>query len=262
MIVRADGEQLLLVRQVDHQFLAGRLAEAWGAAPFARPSDGAIRATFEHDEGWRFWEEHPRIDPRTQRPCQFTEVPVEEHLMFYRQGVEAAVAKDLYAGLLVNMHCVGLYNGRYGKIAGPAPRQRAPEEQAVITRFTHQLEEEQARLRDQLQLAPDAPGLWRDYTLLQVFDLLSLYFCLGPTRELTIHPVLRVPPEGPTEVKLKQMDGTRVAANPYPLRPDIFQANVAVRSVPNRSYASDREFQDVYSHAKEEICSVDIVPEQ
>ncbi len=261
MIVRADGDQLLLVRQVDHQFLAGRLAEAWGAAPFARPTDAAIRATFAHDEGWRAWEERPRVDPRTQRPYQFTEVPVAEHLAFYRQGVEAAVAKDLYAGLLVNMHCVGLYNGRYGKIDGPPPRQRSLQDQAVIAKFTGELEEQQAQLREQLQLPPDAPALWRDYILLQVFDLLSLYLCLGAGRDLTLHPVPLVPPDAPREIKLRPLDDNRVTASPYPFRPDAFQANVAVRMVTNRDYANDREFQDVYGHAKEEIISFDLGPE-
>jgi Protein of unknown function (DUF3891) len=262
MIVRTEGDQLLLVRQVDHQFLAGRLAEAWGAAPLARPSDAAIRATFAHDEGWRFWEENPRVDPRTHVPYQFTEVPVAEHLAFYREGVEAAVAKDLYAGLLVNMHCVGLYNGRYGKVDGPAPRQRPPQDQAVITKLTSELEEQQARLREQLQLAADEPSLWRDYTLLQLFDLLSLYLCQGAAWELMLRPIPLVPPGEPSEVKLRPLDSTTVAASPYPFRPDSLQANVAVRMVPNRAYADDREFQDVYSHASEEIHCFDIVPEE
>jgi hypothetical protein len=262
MIVRADGGRLLLVRQVDHQFLAGRLAEAWGAAPFARPSDAAVRATFAHDEGWRAWEENPRVDPRTQRPYQFTELPVEEHLTFYREGIEAATAKDLYAGLLVNMHCVGLYNGRYGKVDGPAPRQRSAEEQAVIEKFTRELEHEQARLREQLQLAADTPALWRDYTLLQIFDLLSLYFCHGAAREQMLRPVPLVPPAPARKVELFPLDGTRVSADPYPFRPDYVQANVDVRIVPDRSYANDREFQDIYSHARQEIVSFEIVPKE
>jgi hypothetical protein len=261
MIVRIEDDQLLLVRQVDHQFLAGRLAEAWGAAPFARPSDGAIRATFGHDEGWRAWEERPRIDPRTQRPYQFTDLPVAEHLAFYREGVEAATAKDLYAGLLVNMHCVGLYNGRYGKVDGPVPRQRSSEEQAVIAKFTRELEQEQAQLREQLQLPADAPSLWRDYTLLQIFDLLSLYFCRGATDQQVLTPVPLIPPGDAQQVMLRPLDRTRVLAQPYPLRADGVQANVAVRVVPNRSYASDRDFQDGYSHAKEEILSYELVPE-
>ena len=260
MIVRAEGDQLLLVRQIDHQFLAGRLAEAWGAPPFARPSDAAVRATFAHDEGWRAWEEQPRVDPRTQRPYQFTDLPVEEHLTFYREGIEAAVAKDLYAGLLVNMHCVGLYNGRYGKVDGPAPRQRSAEEQAVVDKFTRELEQEQARLREQLQLPADATALWRDYTLLQIFDLLSLYFCHGAARDQTLKPVPLLPPGAPREVKLRPLDGIRISAQPYPFRADSVQANVDVRIVPHRPYANDREFQDVYSHAREEIVSFEVVP--
>jgi hypothetical protein len=260
VIVRSEGQQLLLVRQTDHQFLAGRLAEAWGAAPFPRLSDGAIRAAYGHDEGWRLWEEKPRIDPRAHRPYQFTDLPVLEHLSFYREGVRAAVDKDLYAGLLVNMHCVGLYNGRYGKIEGLPPRQRSAEEQAVIQRFTRELEQEQAGLREQLQLAADAPSLWRDYTLLQICDLLSLYLCGGAAQERALKQVPTASAGAFAEVHFQPLGEGHIAVNPYPFRPEPTYANVTAYLVPDRAYGSDREFQKVYSRAPEQVLSFELVP--
>lgn len=260
MIVQTRGDQLWLIRQVDHQFLAGRLAEAWGALPFAQPSNALVRAAFEHDEGWRTWEEQPTIDPRTRLPYQFTDMPVEEHLTFYREGVEAAVAKDLYAGLLVNMHCVGLYNGRYGKIDVLPAKPRSSTEQAVIQKFTRELEQQQALLRKELQIPTDAAALWTAYLLLQIFDLLSLYFCMGPLRERTIKPVPTVTLGETREVKLAPLDETRLAVTPYPFRPNPVYPMIAARIVPNRPYASDADFQDVYSRAKEQVLSFEIVP--
>jgi hypothetical protein len=258
VIVRSEGQPLFLVRQTDHQFLAGRLAEAWGAAPFPRPSDGAIRATYGHDEGWRSWEEKPRLDPQTHRPYQFTELPVLEHLTFYRDGVRAAVDKDFYAGLLVNMHCVGLYNGRYGKIEGLPSRQRSADEQAVIARFTRELEKEQAALREQLQLAADTRSLWRDYTLLQVFDLLSLYLCGAAAQEHTLKQVPTA--NGFAEVHFKPLGEGRLAVQPYPFRPEPTYASVTTYLVPDRAYTSDKEFQDAYARAHEQVLSFELVP--
>ena len=37
MIVRQEGEGLLLVRQADHALLSGWLAAGWGAAPWQAP---------------------------------------------------------------------------------------------------------------------------------------------------------------------------------------------------------------------------------
>jgi hypothetical protein len=260
MIVRSEGEQLLLVRQTDHQFVAGRLAEAWGAAPFARPSDGAVRATFAHDEGWRAWEEKPRVDPRTQRPYQFTDLPVLEHLTFYREGVQAALDKDLYAGLLVNMHCVGLYNGRYGKIEGLPARQRSAEEQATIATFLRELEQEQTAVRKQLQLAADDPSLWRDYTLLQIFDLLSLYFCGGAAQSRALPGIPTAQPNEPAAIRLEPLEDNRVSVHLYPFRPEPTYANVTVHFVPDRAYPSDHAFQEAYARAREEIRSFELVP--
>ena len=44
----------------------------------------------------------------------FTDVPLEEHLAFYRDGIDELAARDPHAGLLVNLHCQGFHNQRFG----------------------------------------------------------------------------------------------------------------------------------------------------
>src|SRR3712207_5465045 len=111
MIVQPRDGGLLLVRQTDHAALSGGLAEDWGDGVFARPGPRAsvLLAAARHDDGWRRWEERPRVNPATRRPYGFTEMPVEEHFTFYRDGIAGVIRDDLYAGLLVSMHLSGLY---------------------------------------------------------------------------------------------------------------------------------------------------------
>src|SRR3954453_21605891 len=136
MIVRPFQGRRLCVRQTDHMALSGRLAEAWGNDRFARPEPfGPLAvAAAEHDAGWADWEAAPRVDPATRRPYQFTDMPVEEHLAFYQRGVNAVAATDDHAGLLVNLHCQGLYNQRFGWAPEMTMRRLAPDQEAAVRR--------------------------------------------------------------------------------------------------------------------------------
>ena len=136
MIVREYQGKLLLVRQTDHMTLSGQLAEVWGNDRFARPVPFGplVVAAAEHDAGWAAWESAPKVDPATRRPYQFTDLPVEEHLALYREGVNAVAARGAHAGLLVNLHCQGLYNQRFGTTPEMTMRRLAPEQADAVRR--------------------------------------------------------------------------------------------------------------------------------
>src|ERR1700736_6085702 len=116
MILSTLDGQLQMIRQPDHAELSGELAEHWGNDGFDRPEpfEPMVLAAALHDNGWEEWDNGPKVNPGTRLPYQFTEMPVQEHLAFYWRGVERVIAKDRYSGLVVSMHCAGLYNGRYG----------------------------------------------------------------------------------------------------------------------------------------------------
>jgi len=115
------------------------------AVPGRGQSAGATR-TFRHGhedrdlvefallarEGWRAWEAAPRVGPRTQRPYQFTDLPLAEHAAFYLTGIDDVAGRDAYAGLLVCLHLSGLYQRRFGIdpgiIDGAKRRHRQPAE--------------------------------------------------------------------------------------------------------------------------------------
>jgi hypothetical protein len=163
MIVRDLGDAWQVVMQTDHADLSAAFARAWAAQ--LKPS--LVVATERHDDGWAVWEQAPRVDG-DGKPVNFLEVDVRSHLAFYRAGIAAITEQDADAGLLVSMHGAGIYRQRYG--LDPAlGLARAAEAQDEIDAF---VAEQEARCGGE-------PGdRWSDYELLQLFDRLSLYFCM------------------------------------------------------------------------------------
>jgi hypothetical protein len=189
MIVRDLGDAWQVVLQTDHADLSAAFARAW-AQPLP-PS--LVVATERHDDGWAVWEQAPRTDA-DGAPVNFLDVDIRSHLAFYRAGIAAITEQDPDAGLLVSMHGAGIYRQRYGldEALGLA---RAGEARGDVEAF---VAEQEAKFGGD-------PGERReDYELLQLFDRLSLYFCLrdavgGEGAELqgyTLEPV------GPWRVKL------------------------------------------------------------
>jgi hypothetical protein len=189
LIVRDLGDAWQVVLQTDHADLSGALASAW------RPpvSKSLLIAAERHDDGWAVWEQAPRVAP-DGKPVNFLEVDIRSHLAFYRAGIAAITEQDSDAGLLVSMHGAGIYRQRYGLDPGLG-LSRAAEVQDEVDAF---VAEQEAKFGGTLG------DRQADYELLQLFDRLSLYFCLrdlegGEAAELqgyTLEPV------GPWRVKL------------------------------------------------------------
>lgn len=115
MILAELGDRIRFVTQPDHAALAGRLAELWGGAGFARPTPtAAVRlAVHAHDDGWWPRDRRPRL-AADGSPQAFHELPPAEWIELYGRGIEDVARVDRYAGLLVSMHGTGLRRRRYG----------------------------------------------------------------------------------------------------------------------------------------------------
>ena len=186
MIVRDLGDAWQLVLQTDHADLCAEFARAW-----AEPVSPSLAiATERHDDGWAVWEQSPRVDD-SGKPVNFLEVDVRAHLAFYRAGIAALAEQDAGAGLLVSMHGAGIYRQRYGLDPGLG-----------LARADEVRDEVDAFVAEQEAKFGGAPGEHRrDYELLQLFDRLSLYFCLrdGEPAELQGHTI---EPLGPWHIRL------------------------------------------------------------
>ena len=115
MIVTEGPQQYRLITQNDHGDLAGQFAAHWGNDRFARlnPYPSMVLAAEAHDNGWWHWDVNPSVDDEGV-PLAFTRTPREKRSGFYGKGIDYVIEKDLYAGLMVSMHGVGLPQQRYG----------------------------------------------------------------------------------------------------------------------------------------------------
>jgi hypothetical protein len=257
MIVQPRASELLLIRQTDHAALSGELAEHWGNDEFAplAPRDSVVMAAAHHDDGWRTWEAAPRVGPRTQRPYQFTDLPLAEHAAFYLTGVDAVAAQDAYAGLLVCLHLSGLYQRRFGIDPGIPVKRLSPEEDRTRGEVLDQLAARQQALRQRLAASQvpvrllEEGHVWANYKLLQIFDRLSLYFCTLPPRPMTLGPAPADYCGQDVELRLEPLGGQGVRVTPWPFDVSALPVRVRASVVPDRAYPDDADFRATFAAA-------------
>jgi Protein of unknown function (DUF3891) len=211
VIVRDTGDAWQVVLQTDHADLSGAFARAWAEQGPGHAS--LVIAAERHDDGWAVWEQAPRVD-ESGKPVNFLEVDVRSHLAFYRAGIAAIAEQDADAGLLVAMHGAGIYRQRYGLDPGLALT-RAPEVQELVDAF----------VAEQEAMFGGSPGdRQADYALLQVYDRLSLYFCMRDVEagEAADFQDYRLEPLAPWRVRLL----------PYPFRESPASFSLVRRLIP------------------------------
>lgn len=269
MIVRSENGNFLLIRQTDHAELSGIFAQEWGNDIFRRPEpfDSVCLASALHDNGWQEWEEAPKLDPATRFPYQFTDLPVEEHLTFYLRGIARVLEKDRYAGLLVSMHCSGIYKQRYGTDPGLKLRRLTSEVEPVVQGFMERLEKQQRELRAELCSRGEAgasPGsveekaIWANYKLLQMMDRLSLYFCMARVSQRSLGPAPLDYDGRDTELSLRPLDDHTVILSPFPFRKSPLRVSVKARTTPEQAYNSEEHFRAALAQARTISLSFDL----
>jgi Protein of unknown function (DUF3891) len=174
MIVCDLGDRWQIVMQTDHADLSGDFARRWKQR--GERSESLAIAAERHDDGWAVWEQAPMCDPETGKPVNFLDVGVLSHLAFYRAGIAAITEQDPYAGLLVSMHGSGIYRGRYGLQPG-LRLTFAQDARAQVDAFV--AEQENGFDARDAEVGVTAEQRRRDYELLQIYDRLSLLFCMN-----------------------------------------------------------------------------------
>lgn len=259
MLIRRDGDALVIVRQTDHMAQVARIGERWGNERFPAPThrEETIRAAGLHDNGWRLWEDHPTLVPETGRPRNLGEIAPSVHAAFYRDGVDAAVAVDPYTGLLVSLHAAVLSAGVDGwDLVTLTPPER-PDLGEVERAFIAEQAALQRRLRAALAESPrygpavEPRRLWPAYLRLRFWDRLSLYFVFFGMGERAID---RAPDaDGEATITLRQVGPREATADPWPFDRPVVACPVVVARVPDRRYASGDEFLRVLVDAPHDV---------
>jgi hypothetical protein len=259
MIVRKDADgSLLLIGQTDHSRLVGQLAAHWGNAQFAtpRPYESVVRAATFHDYGWLRYETSPLLNPETGEPYQFLKVPLTDtQLNAYQWSLDWLADIDPYAGLIINMHRTGLWKGRYKTITHPGGynlRTLSPEIEVLIARNEAWQERERARL--------DADEVWTNYRLMQVWDLLGLYFCCQDPYDDHVDPVPVAYGNGEgVRMALKPLTPRKVEFDPYPFDVRPAHVQLACKRLSQTAFPDQETFRRAYFQADTRLMEFELV---
>jgi hypothetical protein len=272
MVIRElkDGSSIVSTQE-DHAELSAQFAAHWGNQDFARlrPYETLVFATTYHDSGYREWEGQPPMNVAKGRPyAHREEIPSFEpvELQAYARNVDWVSSQDRYAGLLVSMHRTGLWQNRYQTFTSPKGRLR--ERSPAVKAVKEQLEARQQE--DKKALARGNPNfeneLWFNYRALQIYDLLSLYFCCDGYvddehfKEERLTPI-RLSYDSPSEVELRIVPaGVRsVRMEPYPF--DIAPLTVSARAriIPPGTYSSEAACLEAYHKAPRKLLTFEIL---
>ena len=268
MIIAESSEHYRMITQNDHGDLAGQFAAHWGNEKFARlkPYQSMVLAAEAHDNGWWDWDIYPSVDEHGV-PLPFTRTPREFRSGFYGKGIDNVIGRDLYAGLMVSMHGVGLPQKRYGTMPTMADRQDEFSQRFIAEREpTHKLLVEKIRKSEQYAGVDSREQIWFNYLMMQVFDRLSLFFCSN--FDLTTVPATGAHTAGKgyygpsikptpvrlgqedTELKLRVVDLKTVVVEPYPFDESPLQVSVRGKLIPRIAYKLQEEFREVFAKAQ------------
>jgi Protein of unknown function (DUF3891) len=211
MILRRDGEALLVIRQPDHALLALAILDGWRPGSLENhPRRAAIRlAAREHDNGWAEEDAAAQIDD-DGRPVDFVAASLDVKLRLWARGIDRLAAQDSYAAVLVAEHALTVYGQRRSDPAWAA--------------FFAAMRSRRDSLVRGLAVAPgDVEG---DYAFVNLADALSLAFCTAaaPPRAVAGHAV--------------SLAGDVVRVTPDPFGGVPLPLRVPARRIPDRRYAS------------------------
>jgi hypothetical protein len=261
MIVRDRGDSWQVVLQPDHANLSAQFARAWGNADgFAAPTplDSVVVASARHDDGWAVWERAPALDREGVAPRNFLDVEVPLHLAFYRAMIAAVLDQDPYAGLLVSMHGAGIYRGRYG--TQPSLKLTFAEEvRDQVEAFVAEQEELHNRLVTRLGVGEDER--WTNYRLLQVYDRLSLYFCLRDVEAGepdTLEPVPRDYQGAEAVLALEPSGPWGVRVDPYPFAESPATFRLVRRVLPKAGERDGESFRSEFAATVPEAVEITV----
>ena len=271
MVIRElkDGRSYVSLQE-DHAELAAQFAAHWGNARFAklRPYQTMVFATTYHDSGYREFEGNPPMNVDKGRPyAHREEVPNFEsvELNAYTRNAEWVSSQDLYAGLIVSMHRTGLWHNRYNIFTDPSGRLR--ERSQAVQDAKKAMEAKQDEIKKQIAIHRSGfdNELAYNYMALQVFDLLSLYFCCdgyaneNDFKEYKIAPV-RVSYDSNESVTLtiKPNGPGSVIFDPYPFDISPLKVSARARIVAPPQEKSEAACVDAYHKAARELLTFQI----
>jgi hypothetical protein len=145
--------------------------------------------------------------------------------------------------MLISMHGAGIYTGRYGTQPSLGLAM-ADQHKEAVGAFVAEQEASYRTLSDGLGLTEDER--WTAYKLLQVFDRLSLYFCLRDLdggQEDTLEPVPRGVGREDEALAIEPAGSWCVRIAPFPFARSPARFTLVRRLMPKRGYDGNERFR-------------------
>ncbi|PEB50495.1 serine hydroxymethyltransferase [Bacillus pseudomycoides] len=165
MIIRNKKEELILIRQHDHGFLAGEIAKNMKGDLF---EDGfylkeCIAAIYEHDRGWIGLDKTPIWNDARGVPYTFMDCPSSLRFVFYTLGLNEIENSNTYGAVLCSKHFISFPLNQEDKEMVEFYKQELNRQKRILKTLT----KEQHTMFDM------------HYKLLKFCDELSLYACMN-----------------------------------------------------------------------------------
>lgn len=246
MIRRRDNEQVVIA-QTAHSWLAGQFALQWGNYNFRFPArqETVIMTAINHDNGWQAWERAPQLDAQ-QRPTDFLEMPAAAHVAIWRESITQLAALNQYAGLLNSKHARFLVGLRV------AAAKDTVADILLLQGFLAEQEAWETKMRARLQTYPSyaeaclTDNLGANLRLLQVFDWLSLLFCMGELTESVVPDVPGSAPAERLEIRLRPTGKQSLTVEPWPFKVPHFEVMVQTHHLEASTFETDLAFQSAW----------------
>ncbi len=222
----------MLLSQTDHARLAWQLAKHW-AEPIGRSqsaSEHLLAAILCHDDGWSVWERQPLVDRESGRPIDFTEMKLVEALVIWRRCITSAEQKSHFTAWLVSRHFEELM--RHSRWSESDDSQEINNAQEFLDEQATAQQQWFANWQQELSEQNTATVAEAGLVQLQLFDLLSLWFCCVEQQDQLVLDM----PSGAT-LSLTPGAEQRVAVDPWPSETAPFELSITGRVVPQRHYA-------------------------
>jgi hypothetical protein len=241
MIRRDDRGDWLLIPQIEHARLAGELALAWGnereRSLAAYPQ--LVWGVGHHDDGWREWDDAPRLKPETGFPRSFLEMRMRDSTAIWSKSI-ALCSADPLAGIAVSRHFS--YLSEQAQASGHADS----DDLVAIDQFLSEQAGVEANLSNRARAQQVATGSDVDlqqlfdfgFRTVRFFDMVSLWLCCAERQQ----PESFTAPLGESVRLIPQAPGL-IAIDPYPLGVDSLVLKTPVRRLTARRYGSDAELQ-------------------
>jgi len=217
--------ETLVVMHDYHLNLASQFSTRWGNEQFAVPDPWFILNYMarNHDLGWQEFDRSPGIDSETGWPFNVMTIPPEDAASIHRQNVARNYAFHAYAGILSALHITGFFDSRHNMCSFVTINDYVDKYPEYVHPLVAECEANVERWKAEVASSPetrdwvDEERLWTNYRLLQTYDMLSLYFCLGFDEriELTNVPVAN---GTTTTLTIEPIGDGRHRIDPYPFR--------------------------------------------